>query len=97
MDILALIFWLFCFLLETLAGVILIALLMGIGYVVYDYVKRTPILDQIINRHVLVTGCDSGFGNLLARKLDQIGCPVFAACLTEDGAKKLKVRRIYRF
>ena len=41
-------------------------------------------------RYVLITGCDSGFGNLIAKKLDQRGCHVFAACLTEKGADALK-------
>ncbi|XP_040003595.1 retinol dehydrogenase 1 [Xiphias gladius] len=41
-------------------------------------------------RHVLVTGCDSGFGNLLARQLDAKGLRVIAACLTERGAAELE-------
>lgn len=42
-------------------------------------------------RSVLVTGCDSGFGNLVARRLDAYGFTVFAGCLFPDGdgAKKL--------
>lgn len=41
---------------------------------------------------VLITGCDTGFGNLLARKLDKAGFKVFACCLFPSGveAKKLK-------
>uniref|UniRef100_A0A672YD83 Retinol dehydrogenase 1 n=1 Tax=Sphaeramia orbicularis TaxID=375764 RepID=A0A672YD83_9TELE len=41
------------------------------------------------HRHVLITGCDSGFGNLLARQLDGRGFRVIAACLTEEGASAL--------
>lgn len=33
------------------------------------------------NKCVLVTGCDSGFGNLAARRLDQFGFVVYAGCL----------------
>ncbi|KAM8856240.1 retinol dehydrogenase 1 [Spinachia spinachia] len=40
-------------------------------------------------RHVLITGCDSGFGNLLARRLDARGFRVVAACLTRRGAADL--------
>lgn len=36
-------------------------------------------------RGVLVTGCDSGFGYQLARRLDQRGFAVFAGCLFPDG------------
>ncbi|NXH96304.1 RDH16 dehydrogenase, partial [Pachycephala philippinensis] len=41
-------------------------------------------------KHVLITGCDSGFGNLLARQLDARGLRVLAACLTEAGAEQLR-------
>ncbi|NWR55498.1 RDH16 dehydrogenase, partial [Bucorvus abyssinicus] len=41
-------------------------------------------------KYVLITGCDSGFGNLLARALDTRGLRVLAACLTEAGAARLQ-------
>ncbi|XP_042856171.1 short-chain dehydrogenase/reductase family 9C member 7-like [Penaeus japonicus] len=34
---------------------------------------------------VLITGCDSGFGRLLAIRLDQLGYKVYAGCLQPDG------------
>ena len=34
---------------------------------------------------LLITGCDSGFGNALVKKLDSIGMNVFAGCLDKDG------------
>lgn len=37
------------------------------------------------NKAVIITGCDTGFGNALARKLDKIGFTVFACCLYADG------------
>ena len=40
-------------------------------------------------KHVLITGCDSGIGFLLACSLDKVGCPVFAACLTEEGQRRV--------
>lgn len=44
------------------------------------------------NKIVIITGCDSGFGNKLARRLDEKGFQVFAGCLSPDreGAKQLK-------
>lgn len=44
----------------------------------------------VIHRYILVTGCDTGFGNLLAKRLDKLGCHVFASCLTETGETELK-------
>ncbi|EHB06567.1 11-cis retinol dehydrogenase [Heterocephalus glaber] len=39
---------------------------------------------------VFITGCDSGFGRLLALRLDQRGFRVLASCLTPSGAKELQ-------
>lgn len=47
-------------------------------------------IEDISNKYVFVTGCDSGFGNLLCRKLDRRGFHVLAGCLTEKGADDLK-------
>ncbi|XP_063398543.1 retinol dehydrogenase 7-like [Mytilus trossulus] len=45
------------------------------------------------NKAVLVTGCDSGFGNSLVKKLDSIGMRVFATCLSlnSPGAVSLQL------
>ncbi|XP_053120944.1 dehydrogenase/reductase SDR family member 9 [Hemicordylus capensis] len=45
---------------------------------------------DFVGRHVLITGCDSGFGNLAARTFDKIGFRVIAGCKTEKGAALLK-------
>uniref|UniRef100_A0A4W4EV47 Retinol dehydrogenase 5 (11-cis/9-cis) n=1 Tax=Electrophorus electricus TaxID=8005 RepID=A0A4W4EV47_ELEEL len=47
-------------------------------------------IDRICEKYVFVTGCDSGFGHLLCRKLDKHGFRVLAGCLTETGADDLK-------
>ncbi|XP_064595490.1 17-beta-hydroxysteroid dehydrogenase type 6-like [Liolophura sinensis] len=41
---------------------------------------------------VFITGCDSGFGHNLAKRLDRLGFTVFAGCLfpDKDGAQSLK-------
>lgn len=41
---------------------------------------------------VLITGCDTGFGHLLAKNLARLGFYVYAGCLNEnsDGAKELR-------
>ena len=43
-------------------------------------------------RSILITGCDTGFGNLLAVKAKQFGFYVFACCLSKssDGAAALE-------
>lgn len=44
------------------------------------------------NKIVIITGCDSGFGHKLAKRLDEKGFLVFAGCLAPDreGARQLK-------
>ncbi|KAH3886927.1 hypothetical protein DPMN_010940 [Dreissena polymorpha] len=44
------------------------------------------------NKAVLITGCDSGFGNALVAKLDSIGMQVFAGCLDKDGPGAVSLR-----
>jgi len=67
-------------------GVIAVVLL----YKLLDYLIRIPRIGDYASRHVFVTGCDTGFGNLLAKRLDALGCHVFAGCLTEAGEVELK-------
>ncbi|XP_033866300.1 retinol dehydrogenase 16-like isoform X3 [Acipenser ruthenus] len=45
---------------------------------------------DVEQKHVFVTGCDTGFGNLLARQLDQRGFNVIASCLTDKGGQDLQ-------
>ncbi|NXM67900.1 RDH16 dehydrogenase, partial [Serilophus lunatus] len=52
--------------------------------------RERQTVPRLWDKHVLITGCDSGFGNLLARQLDQRGLRVLAACLTEAGAAELR-------
>jgi NAD(P)-dependent dehydrogenase (short-subunit alcohol dehydrogenase family) len=55
----------------------------------YRHRKRLSDLD---NRCIFITGCDTGFGNEAARRLDVAGVSVFAGCLTERGADELRKR-----
>uniref|UniRef100_A0A8C5PBE2 Retinol dehydrogenase 7 n=1 Tax=Leptobrachium leishanense TaxID=445787 RepID=A0A8C5PBE2_9ANUR len=57
---------------------------------IYRWHRQNQILPNLSDKYVLITGCDSGFGNLLARQLDRRGMRVLSACLTEKGADNLK-------
>lgn len=59
-------------------------------YYVYRWVKELPRVSNKGNKYVYVTGCDSGFGNLLARHLDKKGFRVVAGCFTEKGEEELR-------
>ncbi|XP_062583410.1 short-chain dehydrogenase/reductase family 9C member 7-like [Saccostrea cucullata] len=47
---------------------------------------------EIKGQGVLITGCDTGFGNAIANRFDAMGFTVFAGCLNPEceGAKRLK-------
>ncbi|NXA01210.1 RDH16 dehydrogenase, partial [Nesospiza acunhae] len=52
--------------------------------------RERQTVPRLSEKHVLITGCDSGFGQLLARQLDARGLRVLAACLTDTGAAQLR-------
>ncbi|XP_074659878.1 retinol dehydrogenase 7-like [Tubulanus polymorphus] len=46
-----------------------------------------------LGKTVLITGCDSGFGYELAKKLDSIGMTVFAGCLNIEGVGAMNLKQ----
>ncbi|XP_023285659.1 retinol dehydrogenase 7-like [Seriola lalandi dorsalis] len=59
-------------------------------FYLYRWVRELPRVSDKGSKYVYITGCDSGFGNLLARHLDKKGFRVIAACFTEKGEEDLK-------
>ncbi|KAF7643039.1 hypothetical protein LDENG_00246130 [Lucifuga dentata] len=57
---------------------------------IYRWYKETLRVPNKGEKYVYITGCDTGFGNLLARHLDKLGFPVIAGCYTEKGEDELK-------
>ncbi|KAB0340311.1 hypothetical protein FD754_023239 [Muntiacus muntjak] len=66
-----------------------LAVLVGLFYLVRWYRER-QVVSHLRDKFVFITGCDSGFGNKLARQLDLRGLRVLAGCLTEQGAEQLR-------
>ncbi|KAF8771366.1 Retinol dehydrogenase 16 like protein [Argiope bruennichi] len=62
--------------------------------ITFRFTRKWCLQDEIDikNKAVLITGCDSGFGYLLAQQLDKKGFKVFASCLFPcgPGASELK-------
>ena len=44
--------------------------------------------------HVLISGCDTGVGHMLADQLFKKGYTVFAGCLNDEGVQKLHEKGI---
>nr|XP_020457967.1 D-beta-hydroxybutyrate dehydrogenase, mitochondrial-like [Monopterus albus] len=67
-------------------------------YLVFVLVVATPRIPrglvEVKGKAVFITGCDSGFGNALAKHMHKMGFTVFAGCLLKDkggkGAKELE-------
>ncbi|XP_062979198.1 17-beta-hydroxysteroid dehydrogenase type 6-like [Elgaria multicarinata webbii] len=66
-----------------------LAALLGL-YFLYQWYRERQTVENLREKYVFITGCDSGFGNKLARQLDARGLRVLAACLTQKGAEQLK-------
>ncbi|XP_076776653.1 retinol dehydrogenase 16-like [Arvicanthis niloticus] len=59
-------------------------------WMLLSLVRERMVVSHLYDKYVFITGCDSGFGNLLARQLDRRGMKVLAACLMEEGAEQLR-------
>ncbi|XP_053374122.1 17-beta-hydroxysteroid dehydrogenase type 6-like [Mercenaria mercenaria] len=66
---------------------LLFAFVLALAFVIEWLLRQLKIADYE-SRYVLITGCDSGFGHELARKLDKLNFHVFACCLTKDAVEK---------
>uniref|UniRef100_A0A452HJM5 Retinol dehydrogenase 16 n=1 Tax=Gopherus agassizii TaxID=38772 RepID=A0A452HJM5_9SAUR len=66
-----------------------LAALLGLYFLRRWYRERQSV-EGLPEKYVLITGCDSGFGNQLAKQLDTRGLRVLAACLTQQGAERLR-------
>uniref|UniRef100_A0A5S6QYC3 Uncharacterized protein n=1 Tax=Trichuris muris TaxID=70415 RepID=A0A5S6QYC3_TRIMR len=57
---------------------------------VETFVRRRYTIEDLAKKSIIITGCDSGFGRLLALRMVTMGMPTFAACKTEEGVKSLR-------
>ncbi|XP_076110342.1 estradiol 17-beta-dehydrogenase 2-like isoform X1 [Mytilus galloprovincialis] len=62
-----------------------LVLLLGI---MVSYLQLAPVILQINNKAILITGCDRGIGKALAKYLDKAGFKVYAGCLENEGHGK---------
>ncbi|XP_061736067.1 retinol dehydrogenase 7-like [Nerophis ophidion] len=59
-------------------------------WLMYRWLKESKRVSNQGDLHVYITGCDSGFGQVLAKHLDKLGFRVIAGCYTEKGEDELK-------
>ena len=70
-------------------GALLLTALILTLYITFSFFGDVRV-SNLEKKAVFITGCDSGFGYELAKKLDAERLRVFAACLTSEGEAKLK-------
>ncbi|XP_068123598.1 retinol dehydrogenase 16-like isoform X2 [Hyperolius riggenbachi] len=68
----------------------LVVLLMIIILFLLRRHRLSLVLDNLSEKYVLITGCDSGFGKQLAKQLDRREMRVLATCFTQKGLEDLK-------
>ncbi|XP_025033360.1 17-beta-hydroxysteroid dehydrogenase type 6-like, partial [Python bivittatus] len=66
-----------------------LAALVGL-YLLRRWYRERDTVENLTGKYAFITGCDTGFGNQLARQLDARGLRVLAACLTPEGAEQLE-------
>ncbi|XP_060620162.2 retinol dehydrogenase 16-like [Anolis sagrei] len=66
-----------------------LALLVGLYFLLRWY-REGQTVENLREKYIFITGCDSGFGNKLAKQLDAQGLRVLAACFTQKGAEELE-------
>ena len=71
-------------------AIVICIVLIFLGYKIIAKLLYVPQISNVESRYVLITGCDSGFGNGLAKRLDTLGCHVLATCLTKSGETELR-------
>lgn len=74
----------------SLADMFLYVIVLILSFYVYRWFRELGRVPDKSDKFVYITGCDSGFGNLLARHLDNKGFRVIAGCYSEKGEDELK-------
>ena len=59
-------------------------------YKVIDRLVRIPRIGRYGDHYVLVTGCGHGMGLEAVRRLEKLGCHVFAGCRKQESVEELK-------
>lgn len=68
---------------DLLSYILVLGASYWLGFVTYRYLKRYNLAFQVASykKAIVITGCDTGFGNMLARRLAPRGFQVLAGCL----------------
>ena len=68
--------------------VLIVLILFFVSFGIFDFFRSR--VSPSSNLLVVISGCDTGLGELLCERLSSLGFTVFAGCLTEVGKKRWK-------
>src|SRR6218665_2216730 len=71
-------------------SVVGLLLFLYILYKVIDRLVRILRIGRYGDHYVLVTGCGQGFGLEAVRRLEKLGCHVFAGCRKQESVQELR-------
>ena len=79
------------YLIDGVAGIlaVIILFLNGISYFFERYFSKKLNL-QPEKLVIVVTGCDTGFGQMVSTKLASLGFHVISGCLTQEGVDRME-------
>jgi NAD(P)-dependent dehydrogenase (short-subunit alcohol dehydrogenase family) len=60
-----------------------------ISSLIYDHFFAKKCVMDYQQFAIVITGCDSGFGEMSSRRFSEMGFHVISGCMTEDGVKRL--------
>lgn len=66
------------------------AILFVVGLLKKQFGSKVDYQHRASKQVVVITGCDSGFGELSSRRLAQMGYKVISGCISADGVERLK-------
>lgn len=71
-------------------SLIVFLVILSIIYYSARYLWELIQVDGLNKKAVFISGCDTGFGHLLALKCTKNGIPVYAGCYTKEGEERLQ-------
>ena len=71
-------------------GLVGLVLFLNLLFFLWEKFRNKKVTRRPAESIVVITGCDTGFGEMTSRKLTKMGYKVISACLTDEGVKNLK-------
>jgi hypothetical protein len=71
-------------------GLVGFILSLNLFFFLVEKVRNKKVSLRPAENIIVITGCDSGFGEMTSRALAKLGFKVVSACLTDDGIQRLK-------